>query len=196
MREKGAFDSNERIEWLTARRDAAGIGTIHACQGTVLGTSRAGGPVRGMLLGVALRSSVEVLAEARTRSGVIAVNGWADEGDLRVGDGIMKVVVAGDSRENVFGAPRRLVGIIKKDVATELELHSPGRSDERPATVRDGRGPLCRASGRRGSRPGWDPRGGGRILAGAAAHRGQAASAAFCAVAASVSSAWTFTRAK
>ena len=34
----------------------------------------------------------------------------------------MKVVVAGDIRENVFGALQRLVGIIKSEVVTETEL--------------------------------------------------------------------------
>jgi molybdopterin synthase catalytic subunit len=39
-----------------------------------------------------------------------------------VGDDIMKVVVAGDIRENVFGGLQRLVSIIKKEVVTESEF--------------------------------------------------------------------------
>ena len=75
-----------------------------------------------MLLHVDRRRFDEALAEARTWPGVIAVDGWVNEGDLGVGDDIMKVVVAGDIRENVFGALQRLVGIIKKEVVTESEF--------------------------------------------------------------------------
>ena len=86
------------------------------------GTSRAGDAVHGMLLHVDRRRFDDALAEARAWPGVIAVDGWVNEGDLRVGDDIMKVVVAGDIRENVFGALQRLVGIIKKEVVTESEF--------------------------------------------------------------------------
>ncbi len=50
------------------------------------------------------------------------MDGWVNAGDLKVGDDIMKVVVAGDIRENVFGALQRLVGIIKNEVVTESEF--------------------------------------------------------------------------
>ena len=118
----GVFDINERIERIKARPNASGIGMILAHQGIVRGSSRAGDPVHGMLLHVDRRRFEEALAEARDWPGVIAVDGWVNEGDLRVGDDIMKVVVAGDIRENVFGALQRLVGIIKKEVVTESEF--------------------------------------------------------------------------
>ena len=116
------FDISERIERIKARPDAGGIGMILAHQGIVRGTSRAGEPVHGMLLHVDRERFDEALAEALTWPGVVAVDGWVNEGDLKVGDDIMKVVVAGDIRENVFGALQRLVGVIKKDVVTESEF--------------------------------------------------------------------------
>ena len=79
-------------------------------------------PVHGMRLGVDRPRFDRALAEALTWPGVVAVDGWVNEGDLRVGDDIMKVVVAGDIRENVFGALQQLVGIIKKEVVTESEF--------------------------------------------------------------------------
>lgn len=45
-----------------------------------------------------------------------------NEGELTVGDDIMKVLVAGDIRENVFSALQRLVRTVKEDVLTESEL--------------------------------------------------------------------------
>jgi len=117
------FDINERIERIKARPEAAGIGMILAHQGVVRGSSRAGEPVRGMRLEVDRPRFERALAEALTWPGVVAVDGWVNEGDLKVGDDIMKVVVAGDIRENVFGGLQRLVGIIKSEVVTESEFH-------------------------------------------------------------------------
>jgi len=115
------FDINERIARIKAQPDAGRIGMILAHQGIVRGASRAGEPVRGMRLSVDRRRFGDALAEARTWPGVVAVDGWVNEGDLEVGDDIMKVVVAGDIRENVFGALQRLVGIVKHEVVTESE---------------------------------------------------------------------------
>lgn len=117
------FDINEAIARIKARPEASGIGMVLAHQGIVRGSSRAGDPVRGMHLAVDHRRFAEALDEARTWPGVVAVDGWVNEGDLRVGDDIMKVVVAGDIRENVFGALQRLVAAIKSEVVTESEFH-------------------------------------------------------------------------
>ena len=116
------FDINERIERIKARPDAGRIGMILAHQGIVRGTSKTGEPVTGMDLAADRRRFDEVLDEARTWDGVVAVDGWVNEGRLAVGDDIMKVVVAGDVRGNVIGALQRLVGIIKKEVVAEAEL--------------------------------------------------------------------------
>jgi len=116
------FDINERIERIKAGPGAAGIGMVLAHQGVVRGSSRAGDPVHGMRLAVDRPRFAQALAEALDWPGVVAVDGWVNEGDLKVGDDIMKVVVAGDVRENVFGALQRLVGIIKSEVVTESEF--------------------------------------------------------------------------
>jgi molybdopterin synthase catalytic subunit len=116
------FDINEAIERIKASPEAAGIGMVLAHQGVVRGASRAGEAVHGMHLAVDRQRLAEALAEALAWPGVVAVDGWVNEGDLAVGDDIMKVVVAGDIRENVFGALQRLVGILKSEVVTESEF--------------------------------------------------------------------------
>jgi molybdopterin synthase catalytic subunit len=122
-RETSVFDINEEIASIKASTGADGIGMILAHQGIVRGSSRAGEQVRGMHLKVDRRRLDEVLREARRWQGVVALAGWVNEGELAVGDDIMKVVVAGDIRENVFAALQRLVGVIKTEVVTESELH-------------------------------------------------------------------------
>ncbi len=116
------FDINERIEQIKAGPDAGRIGMILAHQGIVRGTSKTGEPVTGMVLGVDRRRFAEALEQARTWDGVVAVDGWVNEGRLVVGDDIMKVVVAGDVRGNVIDALQRLVGVIKDEVVSEAEL--------------------------------------------------------------------------
>jgi molybdopterin synthase catalytic subunit len=110
------------IRDVKAHPGSAGIGMILAHQGIVRGTSRSGEPVRGMVLHADTERFEGVLAEARTWPGVIAVRGWVNEGSLSVGDDIMKVLVAGDIRDNVFAALQRLVSLIKSKVLTESEV--------------------------------------------------------------------------
>jgi len=116
-----APDVNEWIGEVKARPDAAAIGMILTHQGVVRGTSRAGAPVSGMELAVDRARLGEALAEASTWPGVVAVRAWVNEGSLAVGDDIMKVLVAGDIREHVFGALQRLVGLLKTEVVSEVE---------------------------------------------------------------------------
>jgi molybdopterin synthase catalytic subunit len=117
-----AGDVNEWLRDVKAQTGASGIGMILVHDGVVRGSSRSGEPVRGMRLSADKGRFAEVLAEAATWPGVVAVRGWVNEGDLAVGDDIMKVLVAGDIRENVFAALQRLVGLIKGEVVTEAEL--------------------------------------------------------------------------
>jgi len=111
------------IHDVKAQPDAGGVGMILCHQGIVRGTSRSGEPVRGMLLSTDTARLEEVLAEAKTWPGIFAVRAWVNEGSLRVGDDIMKVLVAGDIRDNVFSALQRLVSLIKNEVVSESEEH-------------------------------------------------------------------------
>lgn len=114
-------DVNEWIADAKARPDASAIGMILHHKGVVRGTSRSGEPVSGMLLAVDRQRLEAVLAEARSRPGIVAVRAWVNEGRLAVGDDIMNVLVAGDIREHVFDALQHLVNVIKHDVVSEVE---------------------------------------------------------------------------
>jgi len=117
-----AVDVDDWIREIKAQPGSSAIGMILAHQGIVRGTSRSGGVVKGMILHTDAGRLDEVLAEAATWTGVFAVRGWANQGELSVGDDIMKVIVAGDIREHVFTALQRLVSLIKTEVLTESEL--------------------------------------------------------------------------
>jgi molybdopterin synthase catalytic subunit len=115
-------DIDDWIRDVKSQSGATAIGMILAHQGIVRGTSRSGEPVTGMSLSADSTRFEEVLTEAGTWPGVFAVRGWVNEGDLSVGDDIMRVVVAGDIREHVFEGLQRLVSLIKAEVLTESEL--------------------------------------------------------------------------
>ncbi len=115
-------DIDDWIRDVKSQSGSAAIGMILAHQGIVRGTSRSGEPVTGMSLSADSTRFEEVLAEASTWPGVFAVRGWVNEGELSVGDDIMRVVVAGDIREHAFEGLQRLVALIKTEVLTESEL--------------------------------------------------------------------------
>jgi molybdopterin synthase catalytic subunit len=111
--------------WLAdikATGDADGIGMYLMHNGVVRSYSRDGRPVTGMVLGVDRERLAEIVESARLMEGVSAVRVWVNEGELAVGDDIMYVIVAGDIRDNVFGALQALVKMIKTEVVAEQEL--------------------------------------------------------------------------
>lgn len=111
-------------DWLAeikAMHGADGIGMYLVHNGVVRAWSRDGRPVTGMLLEVDRERLSELVESARIMEGVIAVRAWVNEGELAIGDDIMYVLVAGDIRDNVFGALQALVKMIKTEVVTERE---------------------------------------------------------------------------
>lgn len=56
--------------------------------------------------------------------GIATVKVWINEGNLKVGDDIMLVLVAGDIRPHVINALQTLVGELKTNCITEQEIMS------------------------------------------------------------------------
>ncbi len=61
-------------------------------------------------------------AEALTWEGIEYVKVWLNEGHLEVGDDIMYVLVGGDIRPHVIDALQKLVGAIKTEMVSEVEI--------------------------------------------------------------------------
>ncbi len=78
--------------------------------------------VRGMHFSYDREKTAAAVAQAEAMEGIRIVRVWMNEGELRVGDDIMYVLVGGDIRPHVVDALQALVGRLKSECVTELEL--------------------------------------------------------------------------
>lgn len=120
-------------QWLREAKacpDADKIGMYLTHSGVVRATAKAavrgGGaaaPVRGMLLSCDQGKVRAAIEAARRMEGIYFVKVWLNEGELRVGDDILYVLVGGDIRPRVTQALQFLVERIKSECVTETELY-------------------------------------------------------------------------
>jgi len=111
------------INKIKAHPDYAKVGMILCHNGVVRGTSRDGRPVRGVNVAVDHIRLGEIIAENKQRPGIIdIVVDIFDARDLRVGDDLLHLVVAGDFRENVLQTMEDTLNAIKKTVTRKIEI--------------------------------------------------------------------------
>ena len=63
------------------------------------------------------------VADAYKLPGIHYIRTWLNEGELQVGDDIMYVLIGGDIRPNVVEALQYLVGRLKNECVTEIEIY-------------------------------------------------------------------------
>jgi cyclic pyranopterin phosphate synthase len=116
------MDINELIDHIKHRPDYDKVGMILCHNGVVRGTSRDGRKVRGLRVAVDRNQLEKVIEEHKERPGIIEilVEINADR-DLKVGDDVMLLVVAGDIRENVTTALSDALNAIKSTVTHKTE---------------------------------------------------------------------------
>lgn len=98
------------------------LGMIMVRNGIVRATSKTGEPIRGMLVQhdeAALDSIVEKYAK---KQGIAGVKVRINSGNLKIGDDIMLVLVAGRFRTDVLPVLEALMSEIKTGVVREEEL--------------------------------------------------------------------------
>ena len=101
--------------------DQAGMILCH--NGVVRGTSRDGRNVTGLRVAVDRERLAKVLAEHRSRPGIVDIQVEIDaDTDLSIGDDVMVLVVAGDVRENVIDALTDTLNAIKTTVTAKTEF--------------------------------------------------------------------------
>ena len=80
-------------------------------------------PVSGMVFSYNADLVDSVINDARKLEGIYYVRVWLNEGQLKLGDDIMYVLVGGDIRPHVVDALQYLVGRIKTECVKETELY-------------------------------------------------------------------------
>ncbi len=120
-------------EWLReAKADAAAsnVGMFLVHNGVVRETPKAKvrqgvedcGCVTGMEFSYNAEMVDAAIEDTRQMKGIYYVRVWLNEGQLEVGDDIMYVLIGGDIRPNVIDALQFLVGKIKTECVSEIEL--------------------------------------------------------------------------
>ena len=112
-------------QWISEIRrscDPDSVGMILVHDGIVRATTKDGKPVSAMRLSYD-KVKLESAAEAcRQKEGIADVRVWVNEGDLKIGDDIMKVCVAGRFRTDVLPALQELLSRIKQEIVHEEEV--------------------------------------------------------------------------
>lgn len=114
-----------------AHESAAKIGMYLTHNGTVRQTAKAlvrngepdTRPVTGMTFSYD-QTKVDACIEAAYQlEGIYYIRVWMNEGTLQAGDDIMYVLIGGDIRPHVTECLNYLVGRLKNECVTEVELH-------------------------------------------------------------------------
>jgi molybdopterin synthase catalytic subunit len=79
-------------------------------------------PVRGMRFGYDADKAAAAVEATKELTGIHYVRIWLNEGELEVGDDIMFVLIGGDIRPHVVDALLFLVGKLKNECVSEIEL--------------------------------------------------------------------------
>ncbi len=117
------MDINELIDQIKSRPDYDQVGMVLCHNGVVRGTSRDGRKVNGLRVAVDHNQLNAVIDAHKARPGItdILVEINADR-DLKVGDDVMLLVVAGDIRENVTATLSDALNAIKSTVTHKTEF--------------------------------------------------------------------------
>lgn len=113
-----------------ASPEAASCGMFLAHNGVVRRTAKAqvrfgaegAAPVCGMRFGYDADKAAAAVEEAKALAGIHYVRVWLNEGELELGDDIMFVLIGGDIRPHVVDALQFLVGKLKNECVSEIEI--------------------------------------------------------------------------
>ena len=104
--------------------DFAGVGMVLCHNGVVRGTASDGRKVSGLRVSVDHEKLEQIILEQKKKTGILDIQvEIAEEKDLKVGDDVMLLVVAGDIRENVIAVLTETLNDIKSTVTSKTEYY-------------------------------------------------------------------------
>ncbi len=110
------------IEEVKGSAEPGELGMMLVHNGVVRATSKEGKPVKAMRLSYDAALLAAAVSEAKKSDGIVDVRVWINEGDLKIGDDIMYVLVAGRFRTDVLPVLQELLSKVKGEVVHEEEV--------------------------------------------------------------------------
>ncbi|SRR6056297_2641849 len=122
-RESGQrMELKEIIDEIKERPDADRVGMILSHTGIVRGTARDGRPVSGLTVAVDHERLQQIIEQEKHSPGIVDIRVEIVESvPLAIGDEIMRLVVAGDIRDNVIPVLERTLTAVKETVTDKTE---------------------------------------------------------------------------
>jgi molybdopterin synthase catalytic subunit len=112
-------------EWLKEVKttvDPEELGMILIHNGLVRGASKSGKAVRGMMLSYDREKLDAAIENFQRKPGIVHIKVWINAGDLKIGDDIMLVLVAGRFRTDVLPVFQELLSLVKNEIVKETEI--------------------------------------------------------------------------
>ncbi len=121
---RGFMDILKLLNTVKHHPDFARVGMILCHNGIVRSTSRDGRKVSGLRVSVDHEKLEHIISEQKKKPGILDIQvEIAEEKDLKVGDDVMLLVVAGDIRENVIAVLTETLNDIKSTVTDKTEYY-------------------------------------------------------------------------
>ncbi|MBW1673355.1 MAG: molybdenum cofactor biosynthesis protein MoaE [Deltaproteobacteria bacterium] len=115
------MDLNKMTDTIKAHPDFHKVGMIATHLGIVRSFSRNGSPVIGLDVEFKYKKVAEIKHDIKSRPGIIDIIIETNTGSLKVSDEVVAVMVAGDTRDNVFPALTDAINRIKSEAVVEKE---------------------------------------------------------------------------
>jgi molybdopterin synthase catalytic subunit len=112
------------IEKIKKHPDYPKVGMILCHNGVVRQTSRDGRAVSGLRISVNHEKLNKILDENKQQPGIVDIKvDIAENQELKVGDDVMLLVVAGDVRENVISCLQETLNAIKTEATHKTQFY-------------------------------------------------------------------------
>ena len=112
---------DDMVRKIKAKPGSDSVGMILCHNGIVRGTSRDGRKVSGVAVFADRKKLNDIIADQKTRLGIFEILVHVNEGELKVGDDLLLIAVAGDIRENVIPVLTDTLNTVKKSVTGKTE---------------------------------------------------------------------------
>jgi len=113
------------VDWIKEikeKSDPEELGMILVHNGIVRGTSKEGKVIKSMKLSYNKEMLSQYIDSVKKRDGISDIKVWINEGELKIGDDIMVLLVAGRFRTDVLPVLQEILTKIKKEIVREEEI--------------------------------------------------------------------------